>query len=277
LLGENDLPFFDLSDVTLFFTDDGVGGMPVVLIHGWGCDSHDWSWQMGELLAEGFRVLAPDLRGHGRSTVPRDRFSPQDCAHDVACLMADRSIDSVIAIGHSFGAFVASALAVQHPSLVRAVVAVDPGYGRDDTLADTASQLISALSVSEDNSPAGEVFEHMDGVATPINLRLWHRRRVLGTPKDVLLKALHSLYRDPDEFASRRGADAFLQRRICPVLTVHTMASQAAWEETLFRHPASRTVVWTGTGHWLHQERAGEFNRLVVSWLRGLPELAVAP
>jgi pimeloyl-ACP methyl ester carboxylesterase len=264
------LPFAELTDVTLFFTDDGIDGAPIVLLHGWGCDSHDWSWQVGGLLAEGFRVIAPDLRVHGRSTVPLDRYSPQDCAHDVADLLAKRNTDSAIAIGHSFGAFVASALAVEFPSLVGAMIAVDPGYGRDDSLPDTASDLEAELSVSEDGGPAGQVFEHMDGEGTPMGLRVWHRRRVLGTPHRALLMSLHSLYQDHDEFASRRGAEAYLPRRRCPVLTIHTSPSQADWEETLFRHPASRTVVWHGTGPWLHQERPTEFNRLIVDWLRGL-------
>jgi pimeloyl-ACP methyl ester carboxylesterase len=265
------VPFADLEDVSLFYTDDGIDGEPVVLLHGWGCDSHDWNWQIHALLSEGYRVLAPDLRGHGRSSVPQSHFAPQDCAHDVAQLLNQRGISSVVAIGHSFGAFVASALAVEYPSLVRAMITVDPGYGRDDSLAETASKLITALSESHDSTPAVAVFEHMDGPETPMSLCLWHRRRVLGMPREVLLKALHGLYLDPREFASRAGADAYLARRSCPVLAIHTIPSQADWETTLFRHPASRASLCSGTGHWLHQERDADFNRLVLDWLHQLP------
>lgn len=265
------MPFAELEDVTLFFTDNGIGGEPVVLLHGWGCDSHDWNWQIPALMSEGYRVIAPDLRGHGRTSVPLERFSPQASAHDVAELLNQRQITSVIAIGHSFGAFVASALAVEYPALVRAVLVIDPGYGRDDSLGEIAARLITELSESDDSSPAAVVFEHMDGPATPNNLRLWHQRRVLGTPRGALLKSLHGLFREPGEFASRAGADVYLPRRSCPVLAIHTIPSQAEWEETLFRYPNSRTVLWGGTGHWLHQEHDTQFNRLMIDWLRRIP------
>jgi len=42
------------------------------------------------------------------------------------------------------------------------------------------------------------------------------------------------------------------------------------WDATTFRHRASRAVSWEGSGHWLHQERPGEFNALVHSWLDSL-------
>jgi len=64
------MPFHDTGDTTLFFTDDGEVD-PVLFVHGWTCDSQDWIWQIPALRAR-HRVIAVDLRGHGRSTATRE-------------------------------------------------------------------------------------------------------------------------------------------------------------------------------------------------------------
>jgi pimeloyl-ACP methyl ester carboxylesterase len=52
------------------------------------------------------------------------------------------------------------------------------------------------------------------------------------------------------------------------VLTFWTDPAQAAWESDLFKHPASRTVCWQGSGHRLHEERPAEFTLVVNQWLK---------
>ena len=51
------MPFTDVRDVCLFFTDEGEGE-PVLFVHGFSCDSHDWSWQLPYFMAAGYRVIA---------------------------------------------------------------------------------------------------------------------------------------------------------------------------------------------------------------------------
>jgi pimeloyl-ACP methyl ester carboxylesterase len=61
----------------LFTTEAGTG-KNVVLLHGWTCDSHDWSWQL-PLFESEYRVVAADQRGHGRSEVmPSGAYTPAD-------------------------------------------------------------------------------------------------------------------------------------------------------------------------------------------------------
>jgi pimeloyl-ACP methyl ester carboxylesterase len=43
------------------------------------------------------------------------------------------------------------------------------------------------------------------------------------------------------------------------------------WEESVSPHPYSTAVAWDGVGHWIQQERAAEFNALVLDWIAGLP------
>ncbi|MER6504405.1 alpha/beta hydrolase [Streptomyces sp. NPDC001455] len=264
------MPYADLTDVRLFYTDEGEGDTAVLLVHGWGCDSHDWSWQIGPLVDAGFRVIAPDNRGHGRSSVPREGFDSTDFATDLAGLVSLLRVGRVIAVGHSQGGAIVSTLAVEHPDLVAAAVVVDSPYGLPDHEASGRWQpLINALGTDNGLEQVAGALAAAEGKQIPNALRKWHQRRVLGAAPEVMRSILEAFLTE-GSVATRSGADEYLRRRRCPVLTIHTHPAQAAWEETTFADPRSRSLHWPEAGHWLHQERADDFNDLVLRWLTDL-------
>jgi pimeloyl-ACP methyl ester carboxylesterase len=267
------MPFAALDGTTLFFTDQGTGPQVVLLVHGWGCDSHDWSWQIPAFIDAGYRVVAADIRGHGRSPIAASGYTPYDFARDCADLIRYLDGGPVVAVGHSLGAFIVSALAVEHPELVRSVIAVDPGYGRPgdaDVIESSVRHLIQALSTDAGLRDAEAAFAVMEGPSTASGLRAWHARRLYSTDRHVLLAALRGLFETEGSIGTRAAASAYLARRSCPTLALHTDRQQAAWEASTFTDPRSRTESWAGTGHWMHQERPEEFNRLVREWLATL-------
>ncbi len=115
----------------LFHTDVG-SGPDVMLLHGWTCDSHDWSWQL-PVLESKYRVVAPDLRGHGRSEImPPGAYSPADYVADIeALIVASHRGRKFVLVGHSMGAQIAARLAAKRPDLVRGVVSIDGALGFD--------------------------------------------------------------------------------------------------------------------------------------------------
>ncbi|MFG3289381.1 alpha/beta fold hydrolase [Streptomyces sp. NPDC048179] len=253
-------------------------GETLLLVHGATCDSHDWSAQIGAFAAR-HRVIAPDLRGHGRSSGLSGGQRPREFAADLAELLDGVDAGPVVVVGHSMGAVIASVLAVEYPSLVRAVVAVDPGYGFE---AEFVPQLAAAFRVPD---PVGTAALVLAGLENPAAdgpeadaLRVWHRRRILGMDPMTVRDVFHGMF---DEAAApltaRPGVEAYLSRRACPVLTLSAASSLKAkgvdgdWEESLSRHPYSASVVLDGVGHWLFQERPAEFNALVLGWIEGLP------
>jgi pimeloyl-ACP methyl ester carboxylesterase len=161
------MAFADLGDVQLFFTDEGTGDPPMLFVHGYTCDSHDWSWQLPRFAAE-HRVIALDLRGHGRSSTPESGYEPLVFAADVARLVEHLGCSPVVAVGHSMGALVVSALAVEHPEMVRALVAVDPGYLVGDATVDGIPALKAAMEAS-DPVP----FVHADPSRPPVETALF--------------------------------------------------------------------------------------------------------
>ena len=100
---------------------------PVLLLHGGNQSAH--SWDLVSLhLADRYRVIAPDQRGHGDSEWSRDcDYSVGALARDAAALIRDRVLERPIVFGHSMGGMVALLLAKLHPELLRALVIVDVG------------------------------------------------------------------------------------------------------------------------------------------------------
>ncbi|WP_018655218.1 alpha/beta fold hydrolase [Actinomadura flavalba] len=269
------MPFTDVAsphgDVRLFHTDDAPArpaGPPVLLVHGYGADSDDWIFQLPGL-TERRRVLAPDLRGHGHSSAPPSGYAPRDLAADLAGLLDALGVPAVDAVGHSLGALVVSALAVEHPGRVRSLVCVDPGYGQPDAVAAAFPPMYAALRGPDPYATALANDAWCYTPASPPWLRGWHARKILATAPQALAQAFPALYDGPDQFGLRAAAETYLARRACPVLSCWSaaQAGSADWERGVFTHPASRAQVWPGSGHRLHAERPAEFLLTLTTWL----------
>ena len=102
-------------------------GMPVVLLHGWALGQHTYRDVIGELAAQGCRVIAPALPGFGGSAdLPGDEFSLRGYAQWVAELLDVIGVDEpVVVVGHSFGGGVSVRFAHEHRARVRALVLVN--------------------------------------------------------------------------------------------------------------------------------------------------------
>ncbi|MCZ8544661.1 alpha/beta hydrolase [Mesorhizobium qingshengii] len=91
------------KDGTEIFYKDWGTGQPIVFHHGWPLSSDDWDAQMLFFLAQGYRVIAHDRRGHGRSTQTDIGNEMDTYAADVAALAAHLDLTSAIHVGHSTG------------------------------------------------------------------------------------------------------------------------------------------------------------------------------
>ncbi|MEM5429296.1 alpha/beta hydrolase [Cupriavidus oxalaticus] len=88
--------------VDIFYKDWG-SGQPIVFSHGWPLSADDWDAQMMFFLSQGFRVIAHDRRGHGRSTQTADGHDMNHYADDLATLTAHLNLKNAIHVGHSTG------------------------------------------------------------------------------------------------------------------------------------------------------------------------------
>ena len=91
------------SDGTRIFYKDWGTGRPVVFSHGWPLSSDAWDGQMLFLATRGFRVIAHDRRGHGRSSQPFDGNDMDTYADDLAALIEHLDLRDIVMVGHSTG------------------------------------------------------------------------------------------------------------------------------------------------------------------------------
>jgi non-heme chloroperoxidase len=88
--------------VEIFYKDWGKG-QPIVFSHGWPLSADDWDAQMLFFLNHGYRVIAHDRRGHGRSTQTGDGHDMDHYADDLAALTTHLDLNNAIHVGHSTG------------------------------------------------------------------------------------------------------------------------------------------------------------------------------
>jgi len=105
---------FTTSDGTEIFYKDWGTGQPIVFHHGWPLSSDDWDNQMLFFLDKGFRVIAHDRRGHGRSSQTATGNEMDTYAADVAALAEHLDLSDAVHIGHSTGGGEVARYAARH-------------------------------------------------------------------------------------------------------------------------------------------------------------------
>ena len=117
------MPFIECGGIKIYYEEHGLG-KPLLLIHGLGSSSRDWELQL-PAFQESFRVIALDLRGHGRSGKPPGPYAMDQFAGDAAQLLQTLDAFPSHILGISLGGMVAFQLALDYPSLVDRLVIVN--------------------------------------------------------------------------------------------------------------------------------------------------------
>ncbi|MFK4505509.1 alpha/beta hydrolase [Bradyrhizobium daqingense] len=175
--------FIEVNGVQLHYVERG-NGRPLVLFHGNGSMIQDFqSSGLIDRAAENYRVIVFDRPGFGHSLRPRNVAWTAEAQADLFKVALDRlSVHRAIVLGHSWGASVAVALAIRHPSLVEALVLAS-GYYFPTARSDAAASLVPAMP------GLGDIISH---TASPILGRLmW----------PAMLKNLFGPRSAPEKFA----------------------------------------------------------------------------
>ena len=109
----------EVNGIELFYRQAG-DGTPLLLLHGFFNSSEQWLPYLDDLTAD-FRVIVPDMRGHGRSTNPSGKFTHRQYAHDGYALLDALEITSFRAVGYASGGMTLLHLATQQPHRIEAM------------------------------------------------------------------------------------------------------------------------------------------------------------
>jgi non-heme chloroperoxidase len=135
--------------VTIYYKDWGTG-QPLVFSHGWPLSADDWDTQMLFFLRKGFRVIAHDRRGHGRSSQTEDGNDMDHYAADLAALTEHLDLRDAVHIGHSTGGGEVARYVAQ--------------YGQDRTAKIALLSAVPPIMVKTASNPDGLPIEVFDGL-----------------------------------------------------------------------------------------------------------------
>jgi non-heme chloroperoxidase len=97
------MPTVTTKDGVEIYYKDWGSGQPIVFSHGWPLSADDWDTQMMFFLSQGYRVIAHDRRGHGRSSQVADGHDMDHYADDLAAVTSHLDLENAIHVGHSTG------------------------------------------------------------------------------------------------------------------------------------------------------------------------------
>lgn len=119
--------FITLRGLKFHYREFTHRGVPLILLHGLASQSHIFDL-LAPRLAENFRVLAPDQRGHGESAKPSDGYDFKTICGDLNAFLDALNIKRAVIAGHSWGGNVALYFAAHFPERVRALILIDGGF-----------------------------------------------------------------------------------------------------------------------------------------------------
>lgn len=254
----------------LSYLDNGQG-RPLLFLHGWLMSHKVWTWQLS--MSDRFRVVAPDLRGHGESG--GEGFSYCGCARDLAGLMSHLELEDAVVIGWSMGAQIALSALPQLRERVSALVLVggtpcfcsreDYSHGVPPAEArGMALRLRRGFTRAAGEfyrgmfSPEDEGSSDIGSMAKAVVGRLPQLQVALDALDELVNSDLRSQLQDVD----------------LPVLLLHGDSDRICLPgASLYMHeqlPVSRLHLFHGAGHAPFLTRTAEFNALLSEFAGGV-------
>lgn len=276
-------------------------GPAVVLAHGFPEIGYSWRHQVPALVEAGYRVIVPDMRGYGKSDQPQDvdSYSAANVGKDLIGLLDSLGEQQAVFVGHDWGAGIVWPLALSHPDRVRAIAGLSVPFGPPAPVAPTQimrkrlGDSFYMIQFQQQGPPeenlARDVRTTMTAMMASISSAVDGRFESAELPQwlspdelDVYVRSFEqtgfggglNYYRNIDRnwehAVALAGSTAdmpafFLTGSLDPVRSF--MPSDRIGE--VFSNYRGMTLI-EGAGHWVQQERAGEVNDALISFLTSL-------
>lgn len=250
------MSYVENDGVKIYYVSSGEGEDVLFFVHGLGESHETWKPQLEFFPSIGFKVLAIDLRGHGKSSLPKKRIEMKDFASDVYKVIENEDLDKVNFIGYSMGALVLFELYKLHSELFNTLVleATVPQYPPAQT-----AQLIN-MSMHE---IARQVADFAVSPLASDELKEDIYRIISKTDKEVYIESA--------EAACASNYTSLLSEISIPTLILsgeldYISPPEAAYEMNRLICN-SEVYIFEKTGHMPHRERPEEYNKVVYEFL----------
>ena len=274
------MPTIKTKDGTEIYYKDWGSGQPVVFSHGWPLSADDWDAQMLFFLDHGYRVIAHDRRGHGRSSQTGDGHDMDHYADDLATLTAHLSLKNAIHVGHSTGggevvhylgrhgdSRVAKAAIISAVPPLMLRTAENPGGLPREVFDGLQAQLAANRSQFYRDLPAGPFYgyDRPGAKASEAVIQNWWRQGMMGGAK---------AHYDGIVAFSQTDFTADLKKITVPVLVMHgdddqivPYAASAPLSAKLLKNGTLKT--YQGFPHGMPTTEAATINADLLAFIKG--------
>jgi pimeloyl-ACP methyl ester carboxylesterase len=256
--------YAEVPGARLYYIDTGGNGVPVVLLHAATGSSQTWEYQLPAFTAAGYRVIAYDRRGWGRTEIaPESGPQPGSAADDLAALMDVLGIDRFHVIGTAAGGIAAVDFALSWPERLRTLVVANSIYGiQDPAYVELGARLRPQPQFNQlpaDFRELGPSYR----AANPEGTRRWLELEGISRPPGPLA---------PAQVARNRVTFAVLETISLPTLLI-------AGDADLYTPPSvqrlvnqrlkgAESITIPEVGHSAYWEQPEQFNRAVLEFLQ---------
>lgn len=262
------MPDITISHLRIHYEESGSGDA-ILLLHGLGSCGQDWTLQV-PALENKFRVIAPDMRGHGQTDKPRSGIRVAHLASDVIGLLDALSVERAHAVGLSLGGCVAQQLALDAPARVRSLALVNTFAHLEPANPRHALMLVSRLTVLG-----------LRGLPAQAH---YIAARMFPKPEQEMLRKLAAERIASNDAATYRrlmlAIRAFdVRNRLgeikCPTLVIagdrDTTVPLRPKQLLVARIPGARFELIADSGHATPIDQPGVFNQLLIGFLESTP------
>jgi branched-chain amino acid transport system permease protein len=244
----------------MYFRERGSGPPTILFLHG-NLSSSLWWDKVLALLPPGWRAIAPDFHGYGRSTAPPEKYGIEEMAADVAALRQRLNLSSFVLVGHSMGGAVALQYALQNPENIQALLLVDPVPASGLHLPNEVFELLETMK-----SDFSSMKEGLRGTAPGAPDDAFFHSLVQGA-----LESTPQAFREIPKSMAEFDVSARLNEIACPTLCVmgenDLLISKKDIERMCEVISNCAFVEMPGVGHCPSIEAPEELTRLLVSFL----------
>lgn len=259
-------------------TDHGTTeGFPVLLVHGFPDSARLWRHQIPVLADAGYRVIAPDLRGYGRSDKPQgvEAYQMSKLASDLVAVLDEAGVERAHLVGHDWGAALGWYFAATHPDRLKTLTALSAGHAGGFAAAGVAQRekswymlyfLIEGLA--ESRLPADDWYWFRSWIGRHPEVETW----IADLSRPGALTAALNVYRaniNPETWITPPRA---LPKVEVPTMGVWSARDLALTETQMTASGEFVSGEWRyerieGASHWIPLDTPNELNRLLLDWL----------